>query len=116
MPSTSFSGESRPLSLEEITRAVTKSAPGAYALGHRKDDRFIVEYVGRADADVGERLKDHIGSYKRFKFGYCSSSKASFEKECNLWHDFGAPDGGLDNKIHPARPEASSWACPQCDY
>lgn len=114
MPETGFSGPSRPLTDDEIDAGVTRTAPGAYALGHRKDGSFIVEYVGRADSDVGGRLKDHIGDYKRFKFGYCGSPKAAFEKECSLWHDFGGPDGRLDNEVHPARPRGTTWTCPRC--
>lgn len=114
IPNTGFPGKSRPPTPEEVAKAVTKIAPGAYALGHLNNKRFCVEYVGRSDFDVGDRLTDHIGQYERFKFDYCSSAKVAFERECHLWHDFGGPKGDPDNDIHPARPNGSSWACPRC--
>ena len=67
-------------------------------------------YVGRSDKDVNGRLHDHVGSYKRFRFEYYGSAKASFEKECHLYHDFKPSD----NKIHPDRPNGRDWECPVC--
>jgi len=109
MPSTGLDGP-YPLTQPSITKNVTKKSPGAYALGKTENNTFYVSYVGRGDTDVADRLADHIGEYDEFKFGYFSSAKTAFEKECNLYHDF----SGLDNKIHPARPDNSNWKCPRC--
>ena len=99
-----------PLTAQGISNNVTKVSPGAYALGHTKDDTFYLRYVGRSDSDVAGRLHDHVGSYKRFKFEYLPSAKAAFEKECRLFHGFSPPD----NTNHPARPSGSGWECPRC--
>jgi|SRR3989344_1673614 len=103
------------LSEEEIDRVVTQTSPGTYVLGHSSNGIFYVNYVGRSDNDIHFRLKDWVGKYSQFKFGYFSSPKAAFEKECIIYHDFGGPTGQLDNKIHPQRPEDSGWQCPKCD-
>jgi hypothetical protein len=105
---------SYPLTEEEVDKVVTKVSPGTYALGHTEEKKFIVEYVGRSDANLHSRLRSWIGKYKRFKFGYELSKKAAFEKECSLYHDFGESDK-LDNEDHPDRPNDSNWECPVCD-
>ncbi|MGA2980639.1 MAG: hypothetical protein ABSD76_13700 [Terriglobales bacterium] len=102
------------LTTDEIDKNVTKTSAGAYALDKNSDGTFYVYYVGRDDKDVNDRLKDHVDEYARFKFGYYTSAKAAFEKECTLFHDFGETKK-LDNKIHPARPDNSDWSCPGCD-
>lgn len=102
------------LSSEKIDEVVTKTSPGTYVLERSSNpDSFIVDYVGRSDNDVNGRLKKWVGvkGYKRFKFGYFNSPKAAFEKECDIYHDF----GNLDNDIHPQRPEGTNWQCPRCD-
>jgi hypothetical protein len=110
-----ISGLSGSYSLTEaaIDKYVTKISAGTYALGRTKEKTFYISHVGRADDDVNGRLKDHVGAYERFKFGYFPSARAAFEKECTLYHDFGGPQGKLDNKIHPATPPNSHWPCPR---
>ena len=100
---------------DKVDEVVTRTSAGNYALGYVNDENaFIVQYVGRADIDVNTRLKQHIGEpYKRFKFSYASSPKVAFEKECRNYHDFGESKK-LNNKIHPDRPQNSSWKCPSC--
>ncbi len=99
-----------PLTESGIDTNVSRTSAGAYALGRTKDEKFLISYVGRSDDDVNARLKKHVGDYAKFKYGYFSSPKAAFEKECNLYHDFEPPD----NKIHPARPDNTNWICPRC--
>lgn len=99
-----------PLTAQGIDANVTQKSPGAYALGHTTDTTFHITYVGRSDSDVAKRLHDHIGKYRRFKYGYFGSPMAAFDKECRLYHDFDPPD----NKYHPARPDGSGWECPIC--
>jgi hypothetical protein len=93
-----------------IDDAVTQTSAGAYALGRSDSNTFYISYVGRSDSDLNARLKNHVGNYTQFKFGYLGSPKAAFEKECNLYHDFNPPD----NSIHPDRPKNSGWKCPRC--
>jgi len=116
-------GKSYPLDNETIDSEVTEESAGTYVLGHiktktekgKEKKTFIVEYVGRSDDDINGRLKKWVGSkYKRFKFGYFGSPKAAFEKECNIYHDFGEKEL-LDNDIHPDRPANANWKCPRCD-
>jgi len=85
---------------------------GAYALGeHRTDGIFYIDYIGRSDVNLAARLKQHVTEPSpHFRFTYCPSAKAAFEKECNLYHDFTPPK----NKVHPARPQNSNWSCPRC--
>lgn len=114
MASLNMGNDSFPLTDAEIDRLVTRTEPGNYGLGYLKDDgTFIVKYVGRSDTDLGTRLKDHVGKYKRFKFNYATSPKDAFERECANFHDFGGSDS-LDNDIHPARPKYATWKCPSC--
>ena len=101
------------LNAESIEKNVTQISAGNYALGHVKDKKFYVKYVGRSDSDVNGRLKQHVGKYKEFKYSYAKSAKAAFEKECQNFHDFGG-EKYLDNKIHPDRPKDSGWKCPLC--
>jgi hypothetical protein len=111
MPNSGLRG---PFSLTSagIDSEVTRTSAGAYALGKTDDQNvFHIHYVGRADSDVATRLKAHVPKwYPQFKFEYYPSAKAAFEKECNLFHDFGPGD----NEVHPARPQGASWTCPRC--
>lgn len=113
MPNSGLSGPF-PLTNNGVDGAVTRTSPGAYALGYTTavDNVFHIFYVGRADADLNKRLKDHIGEQEEFlafKALYSESAKAAFEKECALYHDFDTKY----NVVHPARPRSSYWACPR---
>ena len=110
MASTGLRG-SFPLTENGIDSNVTRTSPGAYALGRVEDGTFYVSRVGRSDSNVNSRLHDHISDYPRFKYEYYSSAKTAFEKECRLYHDFKPPA----NKVHPARPQGSNWKCSACN-
>ncbi len=110
MPITGLKGPYT-LDNETIDRVVTRTSPGAYALGSVRNNTFYVRYVGRSDNDINARLKGWVGKYPKFKYEYYNSPKAAFEKECNLWHDFKPPD----NDRHPQRPNGTNWKCPRCD-
>ncbi|MEQ9910075.1 hypothetical protein ABRP70_19885 [Pectobacterium odoriferum] len=119
MPSLGMGGVHYELTSEEIDRMVTRTSAGNYALGNISSNGLLnVKYVGRADSDLNDRLKDHVGesvNYTHFKFLYATSSKAAFEKECHNYHDFGG-NQKLNNRIHPDRPSNSKqWECPVCD-
>jgi hypothetical protein len=109
MPTSGLNGP-YPLTDDDINKNVTRTSPGAYALGYSANGSFYIDYVGRSDGDVNKRLHDHVGKYRQFKFDYFGSAKAAFQKECHLYHDFTPKD----NKAHPARPTNSGWSCPVC--
>lgn len=103
-------------SLEKINSVITKKSPGNYALGYVDSDSiFRVQYVGRADIDLNDRIKDHLAKnkYKKFKYSFASSAKVAYEKECKNYHDFGESKK-LDNKIHPDSPSGINRNCPVC--
>lgn len=101
------------LTYDGIESAVTRKSAGVYVLGHMSPEgKFRIHYIGRSDTDIRETLRSRIGSNTSFKYGYFSSSKAAFEKECALYHDFSPPG----NKIHPDRPKGSSSTCPHCRF
>jgi hypothetical protein len=94
-----------------IDEEVSRKSAGAFALDDsEKGISFRVVYVGRSDWDVNSQLHVHVGRYKRFKFVYCPSARAAFEKECQLFHDFDPHD----NAVHPRRVPGSDWTCPRC--
>jgi hypothetical protein len=110
-PSAGLSGPHR-LDPETIAAIVSRKAPGAYALGRSEGQTFYIRYVGRSDEDVAAALARHVGDYQHFKFAYFGSARAAFEKECQLYHDFG--EAKLNNKLHPLRPSSGHWHCPRC--
>ena len=94
-----------------IDEEVGQNRPGAYVLEDSSDlVNFHVVYVGRSDTNVNNQLHVHVGSYKRFRYQYCSSGQAAFEKVCDLYHDFEP----RDNPIHPQRPGGTNWTCLHC--
>lgn len=102
------------LNEKTIDQAVRGVGAGAYALGRvDQSGTFLISYVGRSDSDLNSRIKQHAGKYQSFKYAfYQGHANAAFLAECRLFHDFGAYS--LDNKVHPARPQGSSWKCPHC--
>jgi len=98
-----------------IESKVEEGKLGNYALGYEResDKAFIPTYVGRSDTDLKTELKAKLSTKsptrKKFKFGYCATAKAAFEKECKNYHDFRAQ---LENEIHPQRPEGTEYPCP----
>jgi hypothetical protein len=96
-----------------IDAVVKGIGPGAYALGGDTGGRVLnVRYVGRSDNDLSGRLKQWVGQgYTHFQYAFFPTSKDAFDKECQLYHEFGG-SLRLDNKVHPARPQGSSWTCP----
>jgi hypothetical protein len=98
------------LSDQVIDEEVTHSGAGVYLLEQSADlVNFRVVYVGRSDTNVNQ-LHVHVGSYKRFRYEYCSSVEAAYEKECTFYHDFEPHD----NPVHPQRPSGTDWKCPRC--
>ena len=90
------------LNFDTIDAAITRSSAGVYALGYTSPEgRFCINHVGRADTDVKSKLRNCIGSATLFKFGYLPTSKAAFERECELFHDLSPPG----NRVHPGRAQ-----------
>lgn len=82
------------LSDDMIDREVNGHRAGAFALDDcGNGDNFTITFVGRSDIDVNNQLHVYVGRYERFKFVYCSSAKAAFERECELFHDFAPREG-----------------------
>lgn len=100
-----------PLQVEVVEQVVRRASPGVYWL--RRDPQGPVRYVGRSDADVGGRLRQHAREreYAVFEFEYAPSPRAAFEAECRLFHRY---RDTLDNALHPARPPGTDWSCPRC--
>ena len=94
-----------------IDEEVSLMSAGAFVLDNSENGTgFRVVYVGRSDLDVNAQLHLYVGTYRRFKFVYCSSAKTAFERECGLFHDFDPHD----NMVHPRRQAGSDWTCPRC--
>ena len=93
-----------------IDEEVCLMSAGAFVLDSENGAEFHAVFVGRSDLDVNSQLHLYVGVYKRFKFVYCSSAKAAFERECGLFHDFDP----YDNAIHPLRQAGPDWTCPRC--
>lgn len=68
---------SYPLSEEAIDEALTRTAPGNYALGYLDGEAFRVFYVGRSDSDVRRRLQEWVGMPSRDRTP-ASHAKASW--------------------------------------
>lgn len=107
------------LTKEEIEKQIPEKVIGNYAFGYidPSDNKFVIEYVGRADGQpLRERIKHGIADgYKEFMFSIAANAKEAYEKECKNWHEFGGPKGWLDNKIHPDKPNNTDYECPYCD-
>lgn len=103
---------SYPLTTEKINEVVTGVGPGAYALGYDSSDgkSFYIQRVGRSDTNLNKRLHDHVGNYKRFKYGYANTIEDAYYAECRLYHDFNPPD----NFIHPDAPDGTNLSCHVC--
>ena len=112
MPTTTLLGPMR-LAFDEISQSTPRVAPGVFVLGHTgPDGKFYVDYIGRSDKDLRDKLLSLIGSGNLFKFRYMASSEAAFQAECELFHDF-KPSG---NRMHPDRPAGTNWVCPRCQF
>ena len=72
MPNLNMCKEAYLFTSEEVDRQITKKQAGNYALGYIDEkNNFFVQYVGRSDSDVNNRIKDHLNKkYTHFKFSY----------------------------------------------
>lgn len=100
----------------ECNAKITKISPGNFALGkvHPTKKGFIVQYIGRADSDLNEQIKEHLGDdYTHFKFSYANTAEEAFLKECTNYHEFGGSQK-LRNKMHPGKLLKEDIKCPVC--
>lgn len=109
-----------PLTRENVS-AVAKARPGAYMLTRgRTASAWPVQYVGRSDSSLLNRLMSHAddGVYAEFRCSHASSDTEAFQLECQMYHDYGGDRGILDNEIHPDRPNGLAALlyskCPGC--
>lgn len=104
------------LNQEVINELIPDELPGNYAYGYidEEDGSFVVQYVGRSDTNLKERICHGINNYPYFKASIANSAQEAYYKECQNYHDFGGEEGLLDNKIHPATPERGLGLCPVC--
>lgn len=99
------------LTYDSLTAVLPKSASGVFAIGYVDGlDRFRVQRVGRAGADIREQLRTLIGSGNQFKYRLTMTEREAFEIECDLFHKLRPPS----NISHPDRPRGSGWRCPHC--
>ncbi len=68
---------SYPLTHEAIDEALTRRAPGNYALGFMDGSVFTVFYVGRSDSDLRLRLHEWVGAPSRYR-RYGPAAKAAY--------------------------------------
>jgi excinuclease UvrABC nuclease subunit len=85
------------------------ASPGVYILSR---DGRSAHYVGRADKDLGERLRSSAkeGSYTHFWYESCISPTASYRLECRFYHQYKPSD----NLIHPSSPSGILLSCEIC--
>ncbi len=106
------------LNSEEVKKRVDPNKKGNYAFGTLGEDgMFYVYYVGRSDTDLQAEIIARSSDFTQlshFMYSYASSAKEAYEKECKNYHDFNCP--ALLNKIHPDRPNGTSYHCPICGY
>ena len=98
------------LTHDQIDLIVRRALPGTYALGRVASNKFHISFVGRSDSALKRELHKRVGRYVRFKFQFNVTAKASYDKECILYHNFLPPA----NKQHPRRSSGTKWNCPYC--
>ena len=104
------------LTEKNIDENVSESI-GNYALGYTYTNdngvkKFHVQYVGRSDTNLNQRLKDHLEEgFAKFMFFHSKDVKTAYYEECDNYHVFN-PEF---NEIHPRKPDGQgSLKCPVC--
>ncbi len=103
-----------PLTNDGVKAAVTYKSPGAYALGKMgADGVFYIDYVGRSDDDVADRLTKHVPEpYQQFFFGYYDDAQSAHAKECWLYHTFKPKDNVSDMTSFRGHHQSGVWPDP----
>ena len=94
-----------PFRLEHATinREVAERRSGVYVLISEHNTTGQLEYVGRADGDLNERLQDLVNSFGWFFFAYADSASDAYQKESALYTHVNPPANGAA----PLPPAAS---------
>lgn len=98
------------LNAQVIGRSVTRKSAGVYVVNSVVGNVATPRLVGRADADVAARLREHVGLYASFAFVYASSPASAYEVECRIYHALRPPE----NTTHPLKPAHAEGSCPVC--
>jgi hypothetical protein len=108
------------LSSKVIDTEVSANLIGNYALGYmRKNGKFVVKVIGRADADLRSELKAAQKKYNggllsrmfgghaldKFKFSFANTVDAAYQVECRAFEAFGGTEK-LQNDEDPVPPAA----------
>lgn len=101
---------------ETIDELIPPDTIGNYILGYRVGKSEIqIRYVGRSDTDLNRRLHEHLEDpYDAFMFNTQNTPEEAYIEECWNWHGCDGPQGRLENKIHPDKPEGCEATCPVC--
>ena len=86
-----------------IGQQVTERKPGVYALLSEHNTTGQLEYVGRADENLKERLEDLMNSFGWFLFAYADSPADAYDKERALYDHIQPPANGA-SPLAPTRP------------
>ena len=117
-------GKLYPFTTKQIDAVVEEGRIGVYVLGYiTAKKRFRPEYVGRSDTCLNRRLHEDRrdpdlaerldGRLEQFKFDYYPTTRAAFEKECTIWHDFRQLQ---ETQKHPDKPNGTNYQCPVCGH
>ena len=114
-------GMTGPFKLEReiVSKMVGDQVAGNYRLSMcDENETFCVDYVGRSDKQLMERICDHISEgYKTFVWCPQKTAEDAYRQECADFHNFGGDIGlsGNDkNAGHPNSPEGLGLKCHIC--
>lgn len=102
------------LDQETVNDLISKQKYGWYWLGRTFNANVPqVNYVGRSDTDLAERiLKPREHKYRFFWCRITRTVRDAFEGECRDWHAWREKGCKLDNDIHPDEPDDHKYSCP----
>ena len=114
-------GRRGPFKLEReiVAKMVGDQVAGNYRLSMcDENEDFCVDYVGRSDKQLMERICDHISEgYKTFVWRPQNTAEEAYKQECAEFHNFGGDIGLLKNdkdEGHPNSPEGLKLKCSIC--
>lgn len=104
-----------------INRLNISNRAGHYLLCDKDPStgEYFVQYVGRSDSELRNRLYNHelMRKYNYFYYEYSTSPLDAYKNECINYHNFGGSEELEDNENHPASPKSDhiTRACPICE-
>lgn len=90
-----------PLHAAAIDDALTRRAPGNYALGYSDGDAFSVFYVGRSDLDLARCLHEWVGVPSLVE-RFCAAAQAAWHTHSGGWLPVGTPSLGRVGSVDSA--------------